>query len=267
MRRIRVCPILYCIALLMTWIWIPGVIAAEADGVPGHETALAVRLGGSYSDLYSEFAPLYLFYRSYGDHLFKGTPIEVPGGLPEACERLAYEAALLQIDVMTQTASTTIPNIMPELVRLRIDIDAYCVAHVDTLLAIAAWTEVDNEEIKQASDVGLFSGIRDLSSALEMVLDGVIEAFAMDLDRWYFGIAFSMRGVLTQPTIGRMDENLPEILYGSPDAVEPPIDVPEDVARAMARLIELCGRELTASEAMEVRGLAEVISNFIENAG
>lgn len=248
-------------------IWMAGQITglpvAGAATTPPDQAALAVRLGTAFADVYTEFAPLYMFYRSYGDYLFKGSPIEVPIGLSEACDRFPYEVALFHIEVSTQTDSMTIQSILPQLIRLRIGCDAYCVNHNDTLSTIVDWEAMDFEAIEQASDAGLFSEIRELSRALEATLDELLDAFVGDLDRWFFGVAFALRGILTQTTIERIDAHLEEILYGSPEAIEAPIPVPEAVHRAMTRLIELSGRELNADEANEARAMAEIVYECI----
>jgi len=245
-----------CILLGVTFVF--GLGMATVGAAP-----VAAELGAGFSDLYREFAPLYLFYRSYGDHLFHGTSIEIPSGLGEACEHLSIKTAMFQIDVTVQTASDTLRETVPDLIRLRIAIDTYCAAYGQTLSVVAAWDEVDEEAIERASDAGLFSEIRALSDAIETTLDVLLEAFESDVDRWIFGVAFSMRGILTQTAIERMDANLNEILYGSPDAVEAPIPVSEAVAAAMARLIELSGRDLTPDEAAVARAAADVVYRFV----
>jgi hypothetical protein len=224
--------------------------------------AFEAELGARFADAYTVFAPLFLFHRSYADHLFLGTGVEIPIHLVESCQSFSYQLALLQIDLIEQTAPQ-MPETMNFVLRLRMEQAAYCDRHVSTLERIATVPEADRAMLEAASNSGLFAGILTLSDLLELALDAALTELEGDLGPWRFAVAFSMRGVLNQQPVERIDVNLSEILYGAEEATGPPLHVPDTVADAMAGLIELSGRGLTDEEAALAVGHARIVYRFI----
>ena len=224
--------------------------------------AVEVELGVRFADTYSAFAPLYLFHRSYADHLFLGTDVEIPMHLVESCQSFSFHLGMLQIEMVEQTASTT-AQALDLVVALRIVLSAYCARHAPVLTDIAAMSVVDSAMLGGASEAGLFAGIQALSDELESVLDAVLLSLDGDEARWRFAVSFSMRGLMNQETIERIDANLREILSGSETAEGPPVEVPPDVEMAMAALVESSGEDLEPEEAIEAAGHAAIVLAFL----
>ena len=224
--------------------------------------AFEAELGARFADAYTAFAPLFVVHRSYADHLFLGTGVEIPMHLVESCQSFSYQLALLQIDLIEQTASR-MPETMNFVLRLRMEQATYCDRYVSTLERIAAVPEADRAMLEAAKDSGLFAGIQTLSDLLELALDAALTELEGDLGPWRFAVAFSMRGVLNQQPVERIDVNLGEILYGAEEATGPPLDVPDAVADAMAYLIELSGRDLGEEAAALAVGYAGIVYRFI----
>jgi len=227
--------------------------------------AFEAQLGARFADAYTAFAPLFLFHRSYADHLFQGTGVVIPMYLVESCQSFSYQLALLQIDLIEQTAPQ-MPETMSFVLRLRMEQAAYCDRHVVTLEQIAAAPEADLDMLKAASDTGLFAGIQALSDLLELSLDAALTELDEDLGPWRFAVAFSMRGILNQQSVERIDSNLSDILYGADGAAGPPLVVSDAVADAMADLIELSGRDLGDDEAALAVGHAGIVYRYIVGA-
>lgn len=224
--------------------------------------AFEAELGARFADAYTAFAPLFLLHRSYADHLFLGTGVEIPLHLVESCQSFSYQLALLQIDLIVQTASR-MPETMNFVLRLRMEQATYCDLYVSTLGRIAAAPEADHAMLEAAKDAGLFAGIQTLSGLLELALDAALTELEGDLGPWRFAVAFSMRSVLNQKPVERIDVNLGEILYGAGEALGPPVDVPDTVADAMAHLIELSGRDLGEEAGALAVGYAGIVYRFI----
>lgn len=224
--------------------------------------AFEAELGVSFADTYSAFAPLYVFYRSYADHLFLGTDVEIPMHLAESCQSFSFRLGLLQIEMMGQTASAT-TGTLDLVMALRIDLSDYCVRHAAALEDIAAMSVVDSEVLATASEDGLFAGIQALSDELGSLLDAVLLSLDGDEERWRFAVSFSMRGLLNQETVERIDANLRDILYGSETAEGPPVEVPPDVKMAMAALVAASGEDLEPEEAIEAVGHAAIVLAFL----
>ncbi|MBU0595205.1 hypothetical protein KJ567_00770 [Candidatus Bipolaricaulota bacterium] len=224
--------------------------------------AFEAEMGARFADAYTAFAPLFLFHRSYADHLFLGTGIEIPIHLVESCQSFSYQLALLQIDLIEQTASH-MPETMNYVLRLRMEQAAYCDRHSATLEEIVAGPEVDLDMLDAASDFGLFSGIQALGDLLELALDAALGELEWELGPWRFAVAFSMRGILNQHPVERIDANLREILYGAEGATRPPLPVPDAVADAMAGVIELSGRDLGEEDAALAVGHAAIVYRFL----
>jgi len=232
--------------------------------------AVEAKLGVCFADAYSAFAPLYVFHRSYADHLFLGTDVAIPMHLAESCQSFSFRLGLLQIEMMEQTASAT-TGTMDLVMALRIDLSDYCLRHAAVLNDFAAMSVVDSEVLAAASEAGLFAGIQALSDELESLLDAVLLSLDGDEARWRFAVSFSMRSLLNQQRVERIDGNLREILYGSETAEGPPVEVPPDVEMAMAALVESSGKDLEPKEAIDAAGHAAIVLAFllgeVANAG
>ena len=219
-------------------------------------------LGVCFADAYGAFAPLFVFHRSYADHLFLGANVEIPMNLVESCQSFSFRLGLLQIELIEQTASA-MPETMHAVLRLRMEQAVYCDRHAAMLEQIAAMQEADLEMLSTAADAGLFSGIQALSDHLESALDATLVELGNELRRWRFAVAFSMRGILDQEPVERIDANVREILYGSEEATGPPVEVPDAVGDAMVTLIELSGHDLIAEETEEAIEHAAIVLAFL----
>lgn len=222
---------------------------------------LDAELGVRFADAYSAFAPLFVFHRSYADHLFLGADVEVPGNLVESCQSFSLRLGLLQIELIEQTASA-MPETMHAVLRLRMEQATYCGRYGTVLEEIAATPEADLEMLSLAADAGLFAGIQALSDHLESALDAALAELRSELGPWRFAVAFSMRGILNQERVERIDANVREILYGSEESAGPPVETPERVDSAMADLIDLSGHDLTPEEAEQAVEHASTILAF-----
>ena len=232
-----------------------GVLAAMSVVVVGSPAA---HLGSGFADVYTAYAPLYAFYRSYADHLFHGTAVEVPAELTASCGRFSYQLALFHLEYSVQTGSATAGG-LAYLARLRAESTAFCDEHADTIEAIDGLDEVDAEVLGAASEEGLFAGIKRINDLLEIALDEILDGLGEGVERWTFAVTFSMRSLLNRSQVERLDANLREILYGDPEGTAPPFAVPDDVASAMERLVDLCERDLAEGDVDEAFGAARAI--------
>ena len=226
--------------------------------------ATPAQLGARFAEVYTPFSPMVPLYASYSDHLFFGTPVEASESLGTACERFAYELAVFHVEYVNQTESATATG-LAFLTRLRVESATFCDRYGEWLRALAESDPVDDDLVGAAGEEGLFSEIKRMNEFIAETLDEILAGLGDGFERWSFGVAFSVRALLLQAQIDRLDENTREILYGDPEGTEAPFDVPPRVAEAMARMVDLGGRELSAEEVDEAYGSATVIyEHFVQ---
>jgi hypothetical protein len=220
-------------------------------------------LGSQFADVYAAFAPLFALHRSYADHLFGGTAVAVPEDLEASCARFSYELALFHVDYVVQTESATAGG-LAYVVRLRAASTSFCDAFGGSIRAIAESEGVDDEILSVASDEGLFAEIKRLNDQMEAALDEVLVGMGVGIERWAFAVTFSIRTLLNQTEIERINANLREILYADPEGTVPPFAVPAEIAAAMNRLIGLIGRQLAEPEVEDaVRAATMIYEHFV----
>ncbi len=221
------------------------------------------RLGSRFADAYGAFAPLYVLYRSYAEHLFSGTPVEIPADLADSCARFSYQLALFHVDYTVQSEPATAGG-LAYLVRLRAESISFCEAYDESIRAIAESDEVDDDLLSEASDEGLFGEIKRMNDLIEAALDEILAGMGEGIDRWAFAVTFSIRTLLARTEVERIDANLRGILYADPEGTAPPFAVPAEVAAAMERLIELSGRDLSEAEVEDAfRSAATIYEHFV----
>jgi len=221
-------------------------------------SASPARLGSLYADVYGAFAPLYVLYRSYADHLFSGAPVRIPPSLESSCERYSYELAVFHVEYVQQTGSATVAG-LARLVRLRVESSAFCDSYDEWIRTLADPKETDADLLSAASEEGLFSAIKQLNDSMGEALDEILAGLGDGIERWTFAVTFSVRALLRQTEVDRIDANLREILYADPNGTAPPFDVPAEIVDAMEQLVGLAGRDLSEAEAAEAYRLATAI--------
>ena len=233
-------------------------IAVILGGSSGAVADSPVQLGSVFADTYSAFAPLFSFHQSYADHLFQGTPVEIPKDMAKACGGFSEALAYLHLEIQIQTASTT-ALAMPALIHLRSDAAGFCATYGPALEAIDAWIEVDMEVLGQVSEDGLFARIAQLNDGLDLVFTEAFDGLPTEEARWRFAVTFAVRTILVSEALERLNTNLREIFYGNTEAEAPPLPVSEAVSEAMALLVALSGQDLSADEAESAWAAAETI--------
>jgi hypothetical protein len=232
------------------------VVAVASTGSPG-------LLGSRFADVYVAFAPLYALHRSYAEHLFRGTALEIPAELEASCSRFPYELALFHVDFVVQTEPSTAGG-LAYLIRLRAESTSFCDAYGELIRAIAESEDAENDILGAASDEGLFAEIKRMNDLMEAALDQILAGMGEGIERWMFATTFSIRTLLNQTEIERIDTNLREILYADSEGTAPPFAVPTEIAAAMERLIGLSGRELSEAEIEDAtRAAASIYEYFI----
>ncbi len=220
-------------------------------------------LGSQFADAYAAFAPLYVLHRSYGEYLFSGTAVETPADLEASCARFSYELALFHVDYVVQTESATAGG-LAYLVRLRMESTSFCDRYDESIRTIAESNEVDNELLSAASDEGLFAEIKRINDLMEAALDEILAGMGEGIERWAFAVTFSIRTLLNQTEVERINTNLREILYADPEGTAPPFAVPTEIVGAMERLIGLSGRQLSEAEVEDaVRSATVIYEHFV----
>ncbi len=239
-----------------------GVLAVVSVGVIGSPA----RLGSRFSDVYTAFSPLVALYASYRDYLFDGTAVEIPANLATSCERFSYELALFHLDYVVQTESASAGG-LAYLARLRADSTAFCDSYDPWIRALAESDEVDTDLLSAASDEGLFAEIKRINELMEITLDEILAGLGEGVERWAFAVSFAMRSLLNQTEVERIDDAyIREILYADPEGDAPPFAVPNEIALAMERLINLSGRELSEAEVEEAYRAATAIYEHFAGA-
>ncbi len=231
--------------------------------VPAVATPQA-RVGSGFSDIYSAFAPLGVLHRSYGDYLFYGSNVAIPDGLPSACESCAYEAALLQTELYTQTGSY-VAMTQPRLARFRADLAAFCNRYEPTLEGLSQTGASDLEVLHKASEEGLFSTIYDLQQELQSVFEICLDSLREPEEKWSFAAAFSLRTLLKQEAPETISSSLRDILFGSPEATSPPGFVPEVETAAINKLLTYINVPLDETGIEDVHDLAQSVYTYVMN--
>ena len=219
-------------------------------------------IGSMFADVYGAFAPLAVLHRSYADFLFYGTDVVIPDNLASACDETGYLMALLHVDLLTQTGSQVVDT-MPRLTRLRADLAAFCDTHSATLDEISMMNPPDIDKLKDASEGGLFSDIYGLQQGLQFVFEAYLDGLVDEQETWEFAVAFSLKTLLEQTKLEKVEASLRDILYGSEEAVLPPAFVPQDIAAAIAKLIQFVGVPLEALMVDEICTLAQLIYDYV----
>jgi hypothetical protein len=219
-------------------------------------------LGSQFADAYAAFASLYVLHRSYGEYLFNGTAVEIPEDLSDSCERFCYELALFHADYVIQTESAAAGG-LAYLVRLRVESTSFCDVYDESIRAIAELNEVDYDVLNVASDAGLFAEIKQMNDLMEVALDEILAGMGEGIERWTFAATFSIRTLLNQAEVKRINTNLREILYADPEGTASPFAVPVEIAAAMERLIGLSGRDLSEAEVDDAIQSAALIYEYL----
>ena len=218
-------------------------------------------MGSSFADVYGAFAPLGVLHRSYADYLFYGTDVVISDDLASACDETGLLLALLHVDLLTQTGSQVVDTV-PRLTRLRADLAAFCGTHPQTLGEISVMNPPDISVLKDASELGLFSDIYGLQQGLQFVFEAYLDGLKDEQDTWEFAVAFSLKTLLGQTELVRVEASLRDILYGSEEAALPPAFVPEEIASAIVELIKYVDVPLEAPMVDEIRILAQRIYDY-----
>lgn len=219
-------------------------------------------LGSSFADVYGAFAPLSVLHRSYADYLFYGTDVAVPENLAMACDETGYLLATLHLDLLAQTGGEVV-SVMPRLARLRVDLAVFCASYAQILTTLSTPEVPDLAVVKEASELGMFSEIYHLQGGLQSVFEAYLDSISDEQDIWEFGVAFSLRTLLTQAVLDRIEPGLRAILHGSEDAVLPPPFVPEEIASVIEKLTMLVDVPLDGTRSDEARHLALLIYEFV----
>jgi len=218
-------------------------------------------IGSTFADVYGAFAPLGVLHRSYADYLFDGTDVVIPDNLASACDETGLSLALLHVDLLTQTGSQVVDT-MPRLTRLRADLAAFCDIHSQVLADISVIDPPEIGVLNGASELGVFSGIYGLQKGLRFAFEAYLNGLKDAREIWEFAAAFSLKTLLGQTELVRVEATLRDILYGSEGAVLPPAFVPQDVADTIAELIKFVAVPLEASMVDEIRILAQRIYDY-----
>lgn len=218
--------------------------------------------GRAFADIYNAFAPFGVLHRAYADYLFYGTEPEIPAGLTEVCPEVGTSLGLLQVDLTIQTDSYVAESVS-QLVRFRTRWAGFCDAYGGWLADIDAMELPHLDRLKEASAAGLFSGIYDLQQELQSVFEGVLGDLDSGQDQWSFGVAFSLRALLTQTGWTTIGDDLRGILYGSEDAASPPAFVDADLAEAIEALMAYVGTPLDDTAARAARELAQTVYDAV----
>ena len=218
--------------------------------------------GSAFADVYGAFAPLSVLHRSYADYLFYGTDVAIPESLDEACDETGYLLATLYLDLIVQTGPEIVGT-MPRLARLRADLALFCESYSQVLITLTSLESPDLAVLKEASTLGVFSDIYHLQGGLQSAFEAYLDGLIDEQGIWAFGVAFSLRTLLTQTDLASIDTGLRAILYGSEDAALPPSFVSDEIASAIERLVTFADRPLDKTNLDEVRYLAQLIYDSV----
>jgi len=239
------------ITLLVLLCLLPGVIAISSPA----------SVGSTFADTYSAFSPLYALYKSYANFLFSGTEIVVPPNLEQACPHLQDRLKTLQIEIITQTDSQRIEQVT-RLAHLHQTTDAFCQTYEDMISSIASLPAVELDAFKQAADDGLFVAISEENKELEGLFSSTLDTYTRR-EQWKFAVAFSIRTILEQGDLVRLDSSLSEILLGPGDDPYDAGIVPAAVLPQVEELAVLAGVDLDDAHKEQVLALAHAIYDYL----
>ena len=219
--------------------------------------------GVAFAEVYHAFAPLFALHRAYADYLFLGVSVRAPAGLPAACEEIPPQLDLLRAELLVQTGSAETVALLGH---VQAGLSAFCQEHPETLGEIASLDEVGSSLLQEAADERLFARVGELEEALNDAFDKTVSGFEPDR-QWRFSVAFTMRTLLRQGEISRLDVALVEILLGSERSPPAPADLPATLSEDVRALAGLCGRDLNPAEREEVAGIAARIEAALLSGG
>ena len=224
-------------------------------------TASPARVGSVFADTYSAFSPLYALYKAYANFLFSGSDVVVPEGLEQACWHLQENLEILQMELITQTDSQRVEQVT-RLAHLRQGMSIFCQTYSLTIEMIVHPPAGDTDPLQIAADRGLFAAISDKNKALEGLFSSTLDSYS-DHAQWVFAVSFSMRTILNQHALSRLDSSLQEILLGPEDAPYPPGIVPDDLLPEVQQLAGLVGGKLDRDQADLAIALARRIYDHL----
>jgi len=209
-------------------------------------------VGSTFADTYSAFAPLYTLYKSYANFLFAGTEIVIPPDL---------EQRTLQLEIITQTDSQRIEQVT-RLAHLRQTTDTFCQTYRETISAIASLPAADLDTFKQAADDSLFVAISDENKELEGLFSSTVDTYS-GREQWKFAATFSIRTILEQGNLVRLDSSLSEILLGPEDDPYATGIVPATVLPQVKELAALAGIDLDDVWQQRALALAHEVYDYL----
>lgn len=218
-------------------------------------------VGLDFADSYSAFAPLYTLYKSYANFLFAGTQIVIPPDLGGACSQFRDDLSALQVEIITQTDSQRIEQVT-RIAHLRQTTGTFCQRYHDTISVIASLAVADLDTFKQAADGGLFAAISDENKELEGLFSSMLDTYTGS-EQWKFAVAFSMRTVLKQRDLVKLDSNLREILLGPKDHPYEAGIVPPAILSQARELAALAGISLDDTERQRAISLTREIYDYL----
>jgi len=218
-------------------------------------------VGSAFADTYSAFAPLYTLYKSYANFLFAGTEIVIPPALEQACPHLQDKLKTLQIEIITQTDSQRIEQVT-RLAHLRQTTNTFCETYRETISAIASLPAADLDTFKQAADDSLFVAISDENKELEGLFSSILDTYEGS-DQWKFAATFSIRTILEQGNLVRLDSSLREILLGPEDGPYATGIVPAIILPQVEELAALAGIDLDDAQQQRALSLAHDVYNYL----
>jgi len=218
-------------------------------------------VGSTFADTYSAFAPLYTLYKSYANFLFAGTEIVIPPDLEQACPHLQDRLRTLQLEIITQTDSQRIEQVT-RLAHLRQTTDTFCQTYRETISAIASLPAADLDTFKQAADDSLFVAISDENKELEGLFSSTVDTYS-GREQWKFAATFSIRTILEQGNLVRLDSSLSEILLGPEDDPYATGIVPATVLPQVKELAALAGIDLDDVWQQRALALAHEVYDYL----
>jgi len=218
-------------------------------------------VGSTFADTYSAFAPLYTLYKSYANFLFAGTEIVIPPDLKQACAYLQDKLKTLQIEIITQTDSQRIEQVT-RLAHLRQTTNTFCQTYREMISAIASLPTADLNMFKQAADDSLFVVISDENKELEGLFSSTLDTYS-GREQWKFAATFSIRTILEQGILIRLDSSLREILLGPEDALYAAGIVPATVLPQVEKLAALAGIDLDDVQQQRALSLTHEVYDYL----